>query len=157
MIADQAALGHHPGIFEKQRADLLLDVLKNKALSVVKSNIMCQSQLYNDLNVTANHLKDVVNHMPELQIVPGRQVSAVGRGGGHGRGTGRGGHDGHGFDSGRGRGGRDSDRSRRGVRISSSTNFSPETCPHKDAVDRVKPNIVHRHVTSNRIFVDDHT
>ena len=28
-----------------------------------------------------------------------------------------------------------------------------ETCPDQDAVDRVKPNIVHRLVTGNRIFV----
>ena len=27
----------------------------------------------------------------------------------------------------------------------------------QDAVDRVKPNIVHRHVTGNMIFVDDNT
>ena len=42
---------------------------------------MCQSQLYNDFNATENHLKDVVNRMPELQTAPGRQVSAMGRGG----------------------------------------------------------------------------
>ena len=80
-------------MFEKQRVDLLLDGLKNKALSGVKSNIMCQPQLYNDFNATANHLKDVVNHMPELQTAPGRQVSSMGRGRGRGRGTGGGGRD----------------------------------------------------------------
>ena len=57
MLSDQAALGYHPGMFEKQRVDLLLDGLKNKALSGVKSNIMCQTQLYNDFNATENHLK----------------------------------------------------------------------------------------------------
>ena len=100
MLADQAALGHHPGMFEKLRVDLLLDELKNKALSGVKSNIMCQPQMYNDFNATVNHLKDVVNRMPELQTAPGPQVSDMGRGGGRGRGTGRGGRGGRGFDSG---------------------------------------------------------
>ena len=64
MIDDQKLLGTHPGVFEKQRVDLLLDGLKNKALGGVKSNIMCHPQLYNDFNATATHLKDVVNHMP---------------------------------------------------------------------------------------------
>ena len=77
MLADQAALGHHPGMFEKRRVDLLLDGLKTKALSGVKSNIMCQPQMYNDFNATANHLKDVVNRMAELQTSPGRQVSTL--------------------------------------------------------------------------------
>ena len=44
-----------------------------------------------------------------------------------------------------------------GDRVSSSTTFSPETFPDQDAVGRVKPNIVHRPVTGNRIFVDDNT
>ena len=43
---------------------------------------MCQPQLFNDFNETANHLKDAVDRMPELQIAPGRQVSAMDRGGG---------------------------------------------------------------------------
>ena len=41
--------------------------------------------------------------------------------------------------------------------VSSSITFRPENCPDQDAVDRVKRNIVHRHVTGNRIFVDDNT
>ena len=87
MLADQAALGTHPGMFDKQRVDLLLDGINSKALSGVKSNIMCHPQLYNDFNATSNHLKDVVNRMPELQTSPGPKVSAVGRGGRRGRGT----------------------------------------------------------------------
>ena len=157
MLDDQAVLGYHPGMFEKLRVDLLPDELKNKALSGVKSNIMCQPRMYNDFNATANHLKDVVNFMPELQTAPGRQVSSMGRGGRRGRGTGRDGRGGRGFDSGRGRGGRGNDRGGRGDRVSSSTTFRPETCPDQDTVDRVKPNIVHRHVTGDRIFVDDNT
>ena len=127
VLADKAALGHHPGMFEKQRVEILLDGLKNKALSGMKSNIMCQPQLYNDFNATANHLKDVVNSMPELQTPPGRQVSTMGRGGGRGRGTGhggRGGLGGRGFDSGRGRGGRGNDRGRRGDRVSSYRRYT---------------------------------
>ena len=125
VLADQAAMGHHPGMFEKRRVDLLFDGLKNKSLSGVKSNIMCHPQLYNDFNATANHLKDVVNRMPELQTAPGRQVSAMGRGGGCGRGTGRDGRDGQaghdgrggrGYDSGCGHGGRGNDRGRRSVK-----------------------------------------
>ena len=116
-------------MFDKQRVELLLDGMKNKALSGVKSNIMCHPQLYNDFNATVNHLKDVVNRMPELQTAPGRQVSAMGRGGGRGRGTGRGGHGGRGFDSGHRCGGRGNDRGGRGDCVSISTTFSPENCP----------------------------
>ena len=119
--------------------------------------------MYNDFNATATHLKDMVNHMSELQTALGRQVSAMGRGGGCGLGTGRGGRDGRGgrngrggriFDRGRGHRGRGNDLGRRGYRIPTSTTFRPENCPDQDAVDRVKPKIVHRHVTGNRIFVD---
>ena len=160
VIADQAALGNHPGMFEKRRVDLLIDGLKKKALSGVKSNIMCHPHLYNDFNATANHLKDVVNGMHELQTAPGRQESAMGRGGGRGRGTGRGGRDGsirHGFDSSHGHGGRGNYRGRRGDCVSSSTTFNHKTCPDQDAVDCVKPNIVHRHATGYRIFFYNHT
>ena len=100
----------------------------------------------------------MVNRMPELQTSPSRQVSAIGRGGGRGCGTGCGGRDGRGgrgFDSGRVHGGHGNDRGRRGERIPSSTTFRPENCPDQDAVDSVKPNILHRHVTGDRIFVDD--
>ena len=166
VIDDQKALGIHQGMFENRRVDLLLDGLKNKALGGLKSNIMCHPQLYNDFNATATHLKDMVNCMPELQTAPGRQVYAMGRGGGRSRGTGRGGRDsrsgrdrrgGRRFDSGRGHGGRGNDCGRRGDRIPSSTTFRPENCPEQDDVDHVKPNIVHRHVTGNRIFIDDNT
>ena len=64
MIDDQKALGTHPGMYENQRVNLLLDGLKKKSLDGVKSNIMCHPQLYNDFNATATHLKDVVNRMP---------------------------------------------------------------------------------------------
>ena len=126
---------------------------------------MCHPTLCNDFNATATHLKDMVNCSPELQIVPGCQVSVMGRGGGRGRGTGRYGRDGragrdrHGgrrFDSDRKHGGRDNDRGRRGDRIPSSTTSRPENCPDQDAVDRVNSSIVHRYVTGDRIFVDDH-
>ena len=151
-------------MFENRRVDLFLDGLKNKSFIGLKSNILCQPQLYNDFNATATHLKDMVNHMPELQTSPGRQVSAMGRGGGRGHSTVRGGRDGRGgcgrrcgcgFDSGCGHRGHGNDRGRRGDRIPSSTTFRPENCPDQDAVDRVKPSIVHRYVTGERIFVDD--
>ena len=61
VLADQHVLGHHPGMYEKRRVDLLLYGLKNKSLSVVKSNIMCHAQLYNDFNATAIQLKTAVN------------------------------------------------------------------------------------------------
>ena len=76
-------------MYENQGVDLLLDGLNNKSLGGVKSNIMCHPQLNNDFNATANHLKNMVNCMPELQTAPGLQVSYMGRGRGHGRGTGR--------------------------------------------------------------------
>ena len=88
----------------------------------------------------------------------------MGRGRGRGLGTDRGGrdgpagrdgHGGRGFDSSCGHGGRDNDRGRRDDRIPSSTTFRPENCPDQDAADRVKPSIVNRYVTGNRIFVDD--
>ena len=43
----------------------------------------------------------------------------------------------------------------KGYRIPSSITIRPENCPDQDAVDCVKPSIVHRYVTGNRIFVDD--
>ena len=153
-------------MFDNRRVNLLLDGLNKKSFVGLKSNIMCHQQMYNDYNATATHLKDMVNRMPELQTSPGRQVSAMGRAGGRGTGTGRGGRDGRGghdgrggrgFDSGRGHGGRGNDRVRCGDRIPSSTTFRPENCPDQDAVDRVNPNILHRHVTGNRIFLDDVT
>ena len=165
----QKTLVTHKGMFENQRVNLLLDGLKNKHFVGLKSNIMCKTQLYNDFNTTATQLKDMLNRMTELQTAPGRQVSAMGRGGGSGRGAGRGGLDGHGgrdgrdgrggrgFDSGCGHRGRGNDRGRRCDRIPSSATFRPENCPDQDAVDRVKPNIVHCHVTGDRIFVYEFT
>jgi len=61
---------------ERRRVDLLLDGVENQWLGGVKSNILCQPQLYNDFNATANHLKDCINRMPELQA-SGRQLGAV--------------------------------------------------------------------------------
>ena len=52
--------------------------------------------LRSDFNVTALHLKDMVNRTPQIKNPPGRQVSAMGRGEGRGRGTDRGGRDGRG-------------------------------------------------------------
>ena len=39
----------------------------------MKSDIIYQPYLFNDSNATANHVKDVVNRMPELQTAPGHQ------------------------------------------------------------------------------------
>ena len=89
----------------------------------------------------------------------------MGRGGGCGRGTGRGDRDGRagrdgrggrGYDSGRGHRGLGNDRGRRSDRILSSTTFRPENCPDQDAVDHVKPNILNRYVTGDRICISDH-
>ena len=82
-IQEQQELGNHADMHERHRVDLLLDGVKNQWLGGVKSNILCQPQLYNDFNATANHLKDCVNCMPDLQA-SGRRLSAVGdRGRGH--------------------------------------------------------------------------
>ena len=152
-------------MFENRRVDLLLDGLKSKHFIGLKSNIMCQRTMCNDFNATAAHIKDMVNRSPEIHTVPGRQVSAMGRGGGRGRVTshggrdGRAGRDGRGgrvFDSGCGYGGRGNDRGRCSDRIPSSTTFRPENFPYQDAVDRVKPSIENRYGTGNRIFVGDH-
>ena len=62
----------------------------------------------NDFNATAAHVKDMVNRTPQIKNPPGRQVSAMVRGRGRGRGTDRGGRDGRSgrvgrrYDSGRG-------------------------------------------------------
>ena len=165
ILYDQRTLGKYKGMFENQRVNFLLDGLKSKHVIGLKSNILCHPTLRNDFNATAAHIKDMVNFSLKLNTVLGRQVSAMGRGGGCGRGTGRGGRDGcagrdgrggRGFDSGRGHGGHGNDRGRRSDRIPSSTTFRPENCPDQDAVDRVKPSIVHHYVTGDRIFVGDH-
>ena len=33
----------------------------------------------------------------------------------------------------------------------------PDKCPDQEVIDRVKPSMVHRHITGDRIFVDDNT
>ena len=66
----------------------------------------------------------MVNRTPQLKNLPGRQVSAMGRGGGRGPGTDRGGRDGRAgrggrrYDSGRGHERRGNDCGRRGERSS---------------------------------------
>ena len=64
---------------------------------------------------------------------------------------------GRGYDNGRGHGGRGNNQNIRSDRTPSAHTFRPDKCPDQDAVDRVKTSIVHRHVTGNRIFVDDNT
>ena len=105
----------------------------------------------------------MVNRTATLKLPPGRQVAAMGSGGGRGRGTDRGGREGRGGrggrrrDSGRGRGGRGNDQSRRSDRTPNKHTFRPDKCPDQDSIDRVNGNIVRRHVTGERIFVDDDT
>ena len=64
ILDDQRALGTYKGIFEKRRANLLLDGIKNKAFIGLKSNIMCHPTLCNDFNATATHIKDMLNRSP---------------------------------------------------------------------------------------------
>ena len=108
----------------------------------------------------------MVNRTPTLKNPPGHQVSDMGREGGRGRGTDRGGQKGRGgrggrrYDSGRGHGGRGNDRGRRGERspnphTPNTHTFNTDKCPDQDAVDRVKPGRVGRYVTKNRIIVGD--
>ena len=103
----------------------------------------------------------MVNRTPQIKNPPGRQVSAMGRGGGRGLGTDRGGRNGcggrggRGYDSGRGQWGRGNDRGRRGDCSSSSHTFRPDKYLDQDAVDRAKPGIVNRYVTGDRLFVGD--
>ena len=160
-LDDQNALGTYKGMFEKQKVDRLLDGLKSHHFIGLKSNILCNQKMRHDFNATASHLKDMANRTPQIKNPPGRQVSAMGRGGGRGRGTDRGGHNGRagrggsGYDSGRRHGGCGNDRGRRGDPSSSSHTFSPDKCPDQDDVDRAKPGIVNRYVTGDRIFVGD--
>ena len=106
----------------------------------------------------------MVNRTPQLKNPPGRQVSAMVRGEGRGRGTDRGGRDGRAgrggrrYDSGRGHGGRGNDRGRRGELSPNppppnTHTFIADKCPDQDYVDRTKPGTVGRYVTGNRIFV----
>ena len=54
-------------------------------------------------------------------------------------------------------GGRGNNQNRRNDHTPSAHTYRSDKCPDQDSIDRVKPNIVHRHVTGNRIFVDDNT
>ena len=155
---------HTKFMFEKQKVDRLLDGLKSNHFIGLKSNILCNQMLRNDFNVSTSHLKDMVNWKPQIKNPPGRQVSAMDIGGGHGCGTDHGGNDGHagcdghggrGYDSGRGHGGRGNERGRRGDRTSSTHTFRPKRCPDQEAVDRSKLGIVSRYVIGDRIFVCD--
>ena len=163
-LDDQRALGKYKGMFEKQKVDRFLDGMKGNHFIGLKSNILCNQMLRSDFNATASHLKDMVNRTPQIHPPPGRQVSAMVRGGGRGRGTGRGGRDGRagrdgrggrGYDSGRGNRGRGNDRGRRGDRTPSTHTFRPDRYPDQEAVERAKPGILSRYVTGDRIFVCD--
>ena len=151
-------------MFEKQKVDRLLDGLKSNHFISLKSNILCNQKMRHDFNATSSHLKDMVNRTPQIKNPPGRQVSAMGRGGGHGCGTDRGGRDGRagrdgrggrGYDSGRGHGGCGNDRGRHGDRTPSTHTFRTDRCPDQEAVDRAKPGIGSQYVTGDRIFVGD--
>ena len=151
----------HTAVCTKKKVDKFLDGLKHSHFIGLKSNILTNPKLRSDFNATAAHVKDMVNRTPTLKNPPGRQVAAMGRGGGRGRGTdrggreGRGGRGGRGYDSGRGHGGRGNNHLRRSDRTPSSHTFRPDRCPDQEAVDRAKPGIVSRYVTGNMIFVGD--
>ena len=166
-LNDQKELGTYSGMFKKQKVDKFLDGLKHSHFIGLRSMILCNPKILNDFNATTAHVKNMVNGTPQLKNPPGRQVSAMGRGGGRGRGTERGGCDGcagsggRRYDSGRGHGGRGNDRGRRGERspnphAPNTHTFNADKCPDQDAVDRAKPGIVGHYVTGNRIFMGDH-
>ena len=92
--------------------DKFLDGLKSHHFIGLRSNILTNEKLRSDFNATAAHVSDMVNRTATLKNPPGRQVAAVGRGGGRGRGTDRGGREGRGHDSGRGHGGCGNDQNR---------------------------------------------
>ena len=81
-LDDQRTLGTYKGMFEKQKIYRLLDGLKSNHFIGLKSNILCNQTMRSDFNATASHLKDMVNMTPQIHSPPGRQVSAMGRGGG---------------------------------------------------------------------------
>ena len=145
-IQEQQELGNHADMHERHRVDLLLDGVRNQWLGGVKSNILCQPQLYNDFNATANHLKDCFNPMSELQA-SGRQLSAVG-----GRGRGCNGH-GYGNDRGCRRGGRGRDRRAHNPNPTKVTH-NADLLPDQAAVDNVKASIAHKYIIRNKIFVN---
>ena len=75
----------HTKVCLKKKFDRLLDGLKSNHFIGLKSNILCNQKMRHDFNTTASHLKDMVNQTPQIKNPPGRQVSAMGRGGGCGR------------------------------------------------------------------------
>ena len=82
----------YSGMYENQKVDKLLDGLKHSHFIGLRSNILTNEKLRSDFNATVAHVKDRVNRTATLKNPPGRQVSAMGRGGGgRGRGTDRGG------------------------------------------------------------------
>ena len=89
-IYDQHDLGTYNGMFEKQKVNRLLDGLKINHFIGLKSNILCNQKMRHEFNATASHIKNMVNRTPQIKNPPGRQVSAMGRGGGRGCGTDRG-------------------------------------------------------------------
>ena len=83
-------------MYENQKVDKVLDGLKHRHFIGLRSNILTNEKLRSDFNATAEHVKDMVNQTATLKNPPGRQVAAMGRGGGRGRGTDRGGREGRG-------------------------------------------------------------
>ena len=87
ILNDQQALGTYSGMYENQKVDKFLDGWKHSQFIGLKSNILTNPKLRSDFNTTAAHVKEMVNRTPTLKNPPGRQVAAMGRGGGSGRGT----------------------------------------------------------------------
>ena len=132
-------------MFEKQKVDRLLDGLKSNHFIGLKSNILCNQKTRHEFNATAAHVKDMVNRTPQINNPPGRQESAMGRGGGRGCGTDRSGRDGRAgrggsrYDSGRGHGGRGINQNRRSDSTPSAHTFRPEKCPVKKPLTALNP------------------
>ena len=99
----------------------------------------------NDFNATTAHVKYMVNRTPQINNLPGQQVSAMGRGGGRGRGTdcggcdGRAGRGGRRYDSGHGHKGRGNDRGRRGERFQTHTLSVPTNTLTKTPLTTLNP------------------
>ena len=92
-LNDQQEQGTYIDMYEEQKVEKFLDGLKHSHFIGLKSNILCNPKMHSDFNATAADIKDMVNRTPTLKNPPGRQVAAMGRGGGRGRGTDRGGRD----------------------------------------------------------------
>ena len=95
-LNDHQALGTYSGMYENQKVDKFLDGLKHSHFIGLRSNILTNPNLRSNFNATAAHVKEMVNRTPTLKNPPGSQVSAMGRRGGRGRGTDRGGREGRG-------------------------------------------------------------